>query len=315
MKTNDKNRSPWQNLDQTGRTRRKRISRTNIERRESRPKPVAIAPPPLSKKKYVVYNPEIVAKEPVTVRVATPILPPENEADLPVNQRRSAPSFVYDENKKLIVTDITRPKVRLPDDPNGGLYHDDLMYKNPMAVFIKFIAKVIAAIAIISGGTFLLLNYFQSDKGAPEVDSTTPVAKKIEPTKPPAVDADPTPIKKDVASISPVIPKSKPKPKRVSRNGQPKFMRQGKGWKIELPLRASRVKHFTLKKPSRLVIDFYKAKSFNKRVSLKSPIPPISKVRTAKRGKTVRYVFEFKGRKVPKYKVRFRKNKTIIRIN
>jgi hypothetical protein len=88
------------------------------------------------------------------------------------------------------------------------------------------------------------------------------------------------------------------------RVGAPVFQLRGGVW--ELVLQATgpvRVRHFNRVRPARLVIDVLGAEYAAEQTRLRPPVPFVRRVRVGKHPERIRYVIEFKRKRVPGYQV------------
>ncbi len=89
----------------------------------------------------------------------------------------------------------------------------------------------------------------------------------------------------------------------------PEFKKTSQGWQMEVRATSDvKIKHFELKSPPRLVIDFEKAEYAGKETSLESPMPAIIRVRVGEDPSHTRIVLDFKGTVIPAYRMDIQKS-------
>lgn len=188
-------------------------------------------------------------------------------------------------------------------------------------IFVLFVAVV----------TFFTLYFIKPfDQGDPQPATNTPAGDEAPPapagtgsagsgepaagkTAPgetqdtPAVKQKPAPLAQNDIEDKPVT-EDKPEPDEQEDSaaspgvGAPVFSRAGDGWRLEL--RASgrtATKHFTLKDPPRLVVDFKKATYTGPGHTLDAEPPFVKQVRVGEQPDFTRYVLDFEGATVPKH--------------
>jgi len=155
-----------------------------------------------------------------------------------------------------------------------------------------------------------------SDKTAPVETQDAPAAKQkpapgaqkdIEDT--PATEDKPETGEQQDSATAPAAPSLEPKQQpdaaaAAAAVGVPVFSLAGDGWRLELRA-SSRVatKHFTLKDPPRLVIDFKKAAYTGPGHTLDAEPPFVKQVRVGEQPDFTRYVLDFEGAAVPRHKL------------
>lgn len=97
--------------------------------------------------------------------------------------------------------------------------------------------------------------------------------------------------------------------------GSPESLQKQGGWQLTIKATGEvKSKHFTLKDPPRLAIDFLKAAYSGEERLLDSPIPAISRIRVGEKPDYTRYVIDFSGDKFPKYEVVHEKEAVLVTI-
>ncbi len=171
-----------------------------------------------------------------------------------------------------------------------------------LLLFVVFVVLV----AVVTFMVLYMLKPFETRKYAPPVpekeapvSEPAPVPSKTEPAK--------TKPEKTAASEKPVVEDEKPDasasgPKATV--GEPVFQEKSGKWQITFKTdRELKCKHFTLKDPPRLAVDFLSATYAGKERLLDSPVPFITKIRVGEKPGYTRYVIDFSAAKVPKYEV------------
>ena len=98
--------------------------------------------------------------------------------------------------------------------------------------------------------------------------------------------------------------------------GTPESVEIPGGWKLTIKATAEvKSKHFILKDPPRLAIDFLKTTYSGKERLLDSPMPAISRIRVGEKPEYTRYVIDFSGSKFPKYEVVHEKEAVLVTIS
>jgi uncharacterized protein (TIGR02266 family) len=176
-------------------------------------------------------------------------------------------------------------------------------------------------IAIVAGlvvGAFSVSIIMQKQPAPTEPPGI--VQAKVVPTAP-----KPRPVKKKVAAErSGAAPVGVPVPARVPvpeakvelpvvafkavegppQVGRPEFRKTPKGWRMVLEASAPvKIKHFKLKNPPRLAVDLYKTDYTGGKKRMSSPAGFISRVRVGEQPGFVRFVLDFKGKRVPRHRV------------
>ncbi len=161
----------------------------------------------------------------------------------------------------------------------------------------------VALVAVVTFFTLLAIKPIEEPKkeasktptavAKQETLAKAPAAKKKAPTK--AV-AQPT------APAKPAIESEKKTEAAVS--GPPVFSQQGKRWKMVLTVEGPvKTRHFKLKDPPRLAIDFLGASYRGSAQSFEAPAPFVSRVRVGLQPEHTRFVLDFAANKVPAYEV------------
>ena len=90
------------------------------------------------------------------------------------------------------------------------------------------------------------------------------------------------------------------KPIRLAR---PVFRRSKAEWQMDLGIgQTTRIKHYTLTKPARLVVDFFQA-SWMRESRMRPKVPFIKKARFGNQPQKARLVLDFQGETVPRYTI------------
>jgi hypothetical protein len=128
------------------------------------------------------------------------------------------------------------------------------------------------------------------------------------------------------AKVVPTAPKNVPVPEKVTlpviavkqvegppKVGRPEFKKTKRGWRMVLEASAPvKIKHFKLKNPPRLAVDLYKTDYTGDKKRLASPAKFISRVRVGKQPGFVRFVLDFKGKRVPRHRVTKNNGKAVV---
>ena len=98
-------------------------------------------------------------------------------------------------------------------------------------------------------------------------------------------------------------------PERLSR---PVFRRYKADWIMELVVNGTtRIKHYTLTKPYRLVVDFFQT-NWVRETKMRPKVPFIKRARFGNQPQKARLVLDFRGNKVPSYKVARKDDRIVI---
>jgi uncharacterized protein (TIGR02266 family) len=218
-------------------------------------------------------------------------------------------------SRKLIDEEISRIRTRRPRP--GHLRRVTPVPPEPIRVETKDIIPIsskryllqllIAIVAGLAVGAFAVSVIMQ---------------KKPVPAEPPGIVQ---------AKVVPTAPKPKPKPRPLPAKkvelpvvavkavegppsvGRPEFKKTPKGWRMILQASAPvKIKHFKLKNPPRLAVDLYKTDYTGGKKRMNSPAKFISRVRVGEQPGFVRFVLDFKGKKVPRHRVAKNNGKAVI---
>ena len=215
-------------------------------------------------------------------------------------------------SRKLITEEIDRINTRRPRP--GRLRRLTPVPPAPIRVETRDIIPIQSKsyllqllVAIIAGvivGAFTVSLIFPGSKGPAEPSQV--VQAKVIPTvtKP---KPRPRPVKKVRLPPPPRMEKPVVLAKKVEGPHSvvlPEFEKTRKGWRMVLEASAPvKIKHFKLKDPPRLAVDLYKTDYTGDKKRLSSPVGFISRVRVGKQPGFVRFVLDFKGKRVPRHKV------------
>jgi hypothetical protein len=175
-------------------------------------------------------------------------------------------------------------------------------------------------VVIVAAATFMILYLFspfdEPEKPKPPSGHTAKpptgeaTAHKAEPTGAPVEDKTPSAEDKPgqvsatpAANTEPAKPV--PSPKATAREvGEPLFKQSPKGWRMVLQATSSvETKHFVLKDPPRLALDFKMTAYAGKNRNLEAPPPFIARVRVGEQPDYTRYVIDFTGTDIPSHRV------------
>lgn len=95
--------------------------------------------------------------------------------------------------------------------------------------------------------------------------------------------------------------------------GRPEFVKTSRGWRMVLEANAPvKIKHFKLKNPPRLAVDLYKTDYTGGKKRMNSPAGFISRVRVGEQPGFVRFVLDFKGKRIPRHRVTKANGKAVV---
>jgi len=200
-------------------------------------------------------------------------------------------------------------------------------------------------VLLVAAVTFLTLLLIKppGDEGQPEVTKppapekpVTPEAtkkpepvaeKKPAPTPAPEKKPAPVPEKKPVAIAekkpAPApAPAPEKKPQLAAADtiqglqvGLPVFSDKGGEWRMVIAATGPvEVKHFTLKDPPRLAVDFKGAVYSGKKRTLDSPAPSVARVRVGEQPEFTRFVLDFDGSEIPKHRIVKKEDRVVVTI-
>jgi uncharacterized protein (TIGR02266 family) len=154
---------------------------------------------------------------------------------------------------------------------------------------------------------------------APEKKPTPPPEKKPEPVaekKPepiPEKKPEPIPEKKPEPA-----PEKKPEPTpgdtiQGLQVGLPVFAEKDGEWRMIITATGPvKIKHFTLKNPPRLAVDFKGAVYSGKKRTQESPAPSVARVRVGEQPEFTRFVLDFDGSEVPKHRIVKKEDRVVV---
>jgi Tfp pilus assembly protein PilZ len=225
-------------------------------------------------------------------------------------------------SRKLIDEEITRIRTRRPRP--GHLRRLTPVPPEPIRVETQDIIPIrskryllqllIAIVAGLAVGAFSVSIIMQKQSTPAEPPGI--VQAKVVPTAP-----KPRPVKKKVVPARVPVPEAKVElpvlavkavegPPSV---GRPEFRKTPKGWRMVLEASAPvKIKHFKLKNPPRLAVDLYKTDYTGDKKRLSSPAGFISRVRVGEQPGFVRFVLDFKGKRVPRHRVTKKNGKAVV---
>jgi uncharacterized protein (TIGR02266 family) len=178
-------------------------------------------------------------------------------------------------------------------------------------------------VLLVASATFFLLLIFKPPKAtkpdtkatasAPKTISQPAVTPEPKPEPKPEVKPEPKPEPKPEVKPEPKpepTPEPKPEPVKTSKSiGFPEVVQTASGWQMIFEAGSPlKIKHFTLKAPPRLVVDFYGATFTEKSTVKQSSLPFVSKIRVGKKEELIRFVLDFSGSRIPKFQTSKTKN-------
>lgn len=226
-------------------------------------------------------------------------------------------------SRKLITEEIDRINTRRPRP--GHLRRLTPFPPAPIRVETKdiipikskrYLLQLLVAIAagIVVGAFAVSLIHPKSE--GPAEPSQVVQAKVVPTVAPSAPKPRPRPVKKVRLPPPPRIEEPVVAAKKVEGPpsvGLPEFEKTRKGWRMVLQASAPvKIKHFKLKDPPRLAVDLYKTDYTGDQKRLNSPVGFISRVRVGKQPGFVRFVLDFKGKRVPRHKVTKANGKAVV---
>jgi uncharacterized protein (TIGR02266 family) len=183
-------------------------------------------------------------------------------------------------------------------------------------------------VLLVAAVTFLTLLLIKppGDEGQPEVakppapekpvPAPTPAPEK-KPAPAPEKKPDPVPEKKPKPAPAPT-PEKKPEPAPADtiqglQVGLPVFSQKGGEWRMVIAATGPvEVKHFTLKDPPRLAVDFKGAVYSGKTRTLESPAPSVTRVRVGEQPEFTRFVLDFDGSEIPKHRIIKKEDRVVV---
>ncbi len=170
---------------------------------------------------------------------------------------------------------------------------------------LQLLVAVIAGVAVGAFAVSAIYPKMSAPTGPSRVMEATALPKpaRMAPRPRPAKTSKPKPPPARVEKVAEVVRVSGP-----PSVGTPEFERTARGWRMVLEASAPvKIRHFELKNPPRLAVDVYKTEYTGGHKRLRSPAKFISRVRVGEQPGFVRFVLDFKGRRIPRHKV-YKKN-------
>jgi hypothetical protein len=162
------------------------------------------------------------------------------------------------------------------------------------------------------------------EKPAPPEAPKEPAAKKKpepvagkKPTPVPEKKPEPAPEKKPKPAPAPAPEK---KPEAVPADtiqglqvGLPVFSEKDGEWRMVITATGPvKIKHFTLKNPPRLAVDFKESVYSGKKRTLESPAPSVARVRVGEQPEFTRFVLDFDGSEIPKHRIVKKEDRVVV---
>jgi len=227
-------------------------------------------------------------------------------------------------SRKLIDEEINRIRTRrrrpghlrrltpVPPEPIR-LETKDIIQEKPNRYLLQLLIAIVAGLAV---GAFSVSIIMQKQTAPTEPPGI--VQAKVVPTA-----HKPRPVKKKIVPVPARVPVPEAKvelpvvavkavegPPSV---GRPEFEKTRKGWRMILEASAPvKIKHFKLKNPPRLAVDLYRTDYTGEKKRLSSPAKFISQVRVGEQPGFVRFVLDFKGKRVPRHRVTKKNGKAVV---
>jgi len=193
-------------------------------------------------------------------------------------------------------------------------------------------------VLLVAAVTFLTLLFIKppGEKNGPEVtkppapEKLVPAQAPEAPKKPePVAEKKPAPEKKPepapekkpepVAEKKPEpAPEKKPEPPPVDtiqglQVGLPVFAEKDGEWRMIITATGpAEIKHFTLKNPPRLAVDFKGAVYSGKNRTQESPAPSVARVRVGEQPEFTRFVLDFEGSEVPQHRIVKKEDRVVV---
>jgi uncharacterized protein (TIGR02266 family) len=198
-------------------------------------------------------------------------------------------------------------------------------------------------VLLVAAVTFLTLLLIKppGDEGQPEVAKPPAPEKPVPPEAPkkpepvaekkpapapapekkpaPAAEKKPEPIAEKKPKPAPApAPDKKPEPVPADtiqglQVGLPVFSEKDGEWRMVIISNApAKIKHFTLKNPPRLAVDFKGAVYSGKKRTLESPAPSVARVRVGEQPEFTRFVLDFDGSEIPKHRIVKKEDRVVV---
>lgn len=192
-------------------------------------------------------------------------------------------------------------------------------------------------VLLVAAVTFLTLFLIKppGDEGQPEVAKPPVPEKPVPPEVPkkpePVAEKKPAPVpekkpapppKKKPEPVAEKKPAPVPekKPEAVPADtiqglqvGLPVFSEKDGEWRMVITATGPvKIKHFTLKNPPRLAVDFKGAVYSGKKRTLESPAPSVAKVRVGEQPEFTRFVLDFDGSEIPKHRIVKKEDRVVV---
>jgi len=185
----------------------------------------------------------------------------------------------------------------------------DIIQEKPNRYLLQLLIAILAGLIV---GAVSVSMIMQKNPTQPEPPGI--VQAKVVPTAPkpaPKLKPKPKPVPvKKIVELPVVAVKAVEGPPSV---GRPEFEKTTKGWRMVLEASAPvKIKHFKLKNPPRLAVDLYRTDYTGGEKRLDSPAKFISRVRVGQQPGFVRFVLDFKGRKIPRHRVTEKDGKAVV---
>jgi uncharacterized protein (TIGR02266 family) len=272
--------------------------------------------------------------------------PPPPKEEPPPPQPEPAPAEAPPASEpmrmKLDVVTSQQPQQSQPPPPAEGV--EEVMATAPprrrtkMMLFGGFVLLV-AAVTFLT----LLLIKPPANEGQPEVTKPPAPEKPVPPEAPkkpePVAEKKPAPVPEKKPAPVPEkkpepVPEKKPepvaekKPEPVPEKkpepvpgdtiqglqvGLPVFAEKDGEWRMIITATGPvKIKHFTLKNPPRLAVDFKGAVYSGKKRTQESPAPSVARVRVGEQPEFTRFVLDFDGSAVPKHRIVKKEDRVVV---
>ena len=185
----------------------------------------------------------------------------------------------------------------------------DIIQEKPNRYLLQLLIAIVAGLVVGAVSVSMIMQKKPAPTEPPAIAQAkvVPTASKPKP-KPPPVKKKALPVKK--VELPVVAVKAVTGPPSV---GLPEFEKTSRGWRMTLEATAPvKIKHFRLKNPPRLAVDLYKADYTGDKKRLRSPARFISRVRVGQQPGFVRFVLDFKGKRVPRHRVTKKNGKAVV---
>jgi hypothetical protein len=243
---------------------------------------------------------------------------------------------------KLDMVTSQQPQQSQPPPPAEG--GEEVMATAPprrrtkMMLFGGFVLLV-AAVTFLT----LLLIKPPANEGQPEITKPPAPEKPVPPEAPkkpePVAEKKPAPVPEKKPAPVPEkkpepVPEKKPepvaekKPEPVPEKkpepapgdtiqglqvGLPVFAEKDGEWRMIITATGPvKIKHFTLKNPPRLAVDFKGAVYSGKKRTQESPAPSVARVRVGEQPEFTRFVLDFDGSEVPKHRIVKKEDRVVV---